>query len=117
MTGPIDDYVAGFEGRQHELLVELRDLIRALVPDAGEKIAYQLPTFTLNGNLVHFAAFPHHIGFYPGPEGVEIAAPYLGGLKHSKGANQFPLDQPLPVELVRHVVELRAERQRARRAR
>lgn len=117
MAGPVDDYVDSFTGRHHELLVELRDLIRSLVPDAGEKISYRLPTFTLNGNLVHFAAFDHHIGFYPGADGVAFAEPWLGGLKHSLGAIQFPLDQPLPVELVRRVVEFRVEQQRARKKR
>ena len=114
MASVIDEYVEGFDGRRHELLVELRDLVRSLVPEAGETISYRLPTFTLNGNLVHFAAFERHIGFYPGPEGVELAAPYLGDLRHSKGAIQFPLDRPRPVDLVSHVVLARAEQQRAR---
>lgn len=117
MTSPIDAYIDALDGRARELLVELRDLIRSLVPDAGETISYQMPTFTLNGNLVHMAAFEHHVGFYPAPDGVVFAEPYLAGLKHSKGAIQFPLDQPLPVDLVRHVVLLRAEQQRAKKKR
>ncbi len=117
MTSPIDDHIAQHSGRQRELMVELRDLIRALVPDAEETISYGMPTFRLNGNLVHFAAFAHHVGFYPGADGVVLAEPFLTGLTHSKGAIRFPLDQPLPVELVRHVVTLRAEQQRAKKRR
>lgn len=113
MTSPIDDYIAQHSGRQAELMTELRDLVRALVPDAGEKISYRMPTFTLNGNLVHFAAFTHHVGFFPGAEGVVFAEPYLGTLEYSKGGIRFPLDRPLPVDLVTHVVLRRAEQQRA----
>lgn len=113
MTSPIDSYIDGFDGRHRELLVELRDLVRSLVPDAGEKISYGMPTFTLGGRiLVHFGAQPRHIGFYPTPEGVLFAEPFLGGLKHSKGAIQFPLDADLPVDLVRRVVGHRVEQVR-----
>lgn len=115
MASPIDDYIAQHSGRHAELMVELRSLIRTLVPEAGEKLGYGMPTFTLNGNLVHFAAHTHHIGFYPGADGVLFAEPHLDDLKHSKGAIQFPLDRPLPVDLVTHVVRLRADQQRAKK--
>ncbi len=115
MTSPIDDYLADYTGRQRALMEQLRDLIRSLVPDAGEKISYRMPTFTLHGNLVHFAAFTHHLGFYPGADGVTHALPLLGGLAHSKGAIQFPWDADLPVDLVTSVVTFRADQQRAKR--
>lgn len=117
MDSPIDTYIAAYDGRNRLLLEELRDLVRDLAPDAGEKIAYGMPTFTLNGNLVHFAAFAHHIGFFPTPDGVEFARPHLGSLRHSKGGIQFPLDDDLPVELIRSVVTFRIAQQRAKRAR
>lgn len=110
----IDEYLAGFSGRQRALMDELAALIRQLVPEAKEKIAYGLPTFTLQGNLVHFGASKNHIGFYPGPDGVEQFAAELDrlGLKHSKGAIQLPLDAPLPRELITRIVRFRVEQQR-----
>lgn len=109
----IDEYLAGFSGRQRALMDELAALIRQLVPQAEEKIAYGLPTFTLNGNLVHFGASKNHIGFYPSPAGVEQFAAELDrlGLKRSKGAIQLPLDAPLPRELITRIVRFRVEQQ------
>lgn len=113
----IDDYLAGYSGRHRELMTELAALVRELVPEAGEKISWQMPTFTLNGNLVHFAAGKNHLGFYPGPNGVAFVADELDalGLKHSKGAIQFKLDEPLPWDLVRRIVEFRVDQQRAKK--
>jgi len=91
----------------------LRAAIRAAAPDAEEKISYQMPTFALHGNLVHFAAHPHHIGFYPAPSGIAAFAEELAPYKSSKGAVQFPLDQPLPLDLIRRIVEFRVEENRA----
>lgn len=112
----IDDYVAGYAGRHRELMDELLGLIRELVPQAGEKLAWSMPTFTLNGNLVHFAAGKQHIGLYPGGAGVEFAAPELDkmGLKYSKGAIQLPLDQPLPTKLITGIINFRVGQQLAR---
>lgn len=109
----IDDYVAGFTGPHHELMVELATLLRELVPEATEAFSYQMPTFKLNGNLVHFAAGENHVGLYPGPDGVEFAKDELTerGLKFSKGAIQFPLDQPLPRDLVTRIVSFRVQQQ------
>jgi uncharacterized protein YdhG (YjbR/CyaY superfamily) len=105
----IDEYIAGFTGDIQEKLVEMRRVIHETAPEATEKISYQMPTFYLNGNLVHFAAFKNHIGFYPAPTGLDAfkddIAPYL----HSKGAVQFPLDKPIPFDLVRRIVEFRKE--------
>ena len=78
----------------------MRATIRAAAPDAEEKISYQMPTFFLKGNLVHFAAFKQHIGFYPAPWGIEEFNEELSIYKGAKGSVQFPLDQPLPLDLV-----------------
>ena len=78
----------------------MRATIRAAAPDAEEKISYQMPTFFLKGNLVHFAAFKQHIGFYPAPRGIEEFKEELSIYKGAKGSVQFPLDQPLPLDLV-----------------
>lgn len=112
----IDDYVAGYDGRHRELMDELLALIRELVPDAKEKLSWQMPTFDLNGPLVHFAAAKRHIGLYPGPDGVArfVARLEAAGLKYSKGAIQLPLDQPLPSALIRDIVGFREEQQRAK---
>lgn len=103
----IDEYIATFPADIQKILQELRATIRAAAPEAQEKISYQMPTFFLNGNLVHFAAFKNHIGFYPAPVGIEEfkeeLAPYAG----AKGSVRFPLDQPLPLELVSRIVKFR----------
>ncbi len=85
----------------------MRSVIQAAAPEATEKISYQMPTFYLNGNLVHFAAFKHHIGFYPTPSGTEHFQKELSAYKTSKGTVQFPLDQPIPFDLVTRLVEFR----------
>lgn len=103
----IDEYIAQFSPEIQEILQSLRKLIREAAPEAGEKISYQMPTFTLNGNLVHFAAFKNHIGFYPAPSGVEAFQEKLMDYKTSKGAIQFPIDKPLPFDLIREIVTFR----------
>ncbi len=104
----IDEYIAGFPETTQKILQEMRAVIKAAAPDAKEKISYQMPTFTLGGhNLVHFAAFKNHIGFYPAPSGIEAFQQELAPYKHSKGAVQFPIDQPMPWELIRRIVEYR----------
>jgi uncharacterized protein YdhG (YjbR/CyaY superfamily) len=108
-TNPIDEYIEGFEGEQKKKLIEIRKLIRSLVPEAKEKISYGMPTFDLHGNLVHFAGFAHHIGFYPAPSGIENFESRIAKYKHAKGSVQFPLDEPLPVDLIRDIVEYRKQ--------
>jgi uncharacterized protein YdhG (YjbR/CyaY superfamily) len=100
----IDEYIAGFPEEIQEKLQKLRAVIRETAPEATEKISYQMPTFYLHGNLVHFAAFKHHIGFYPAPSGIEAFQKDLAAYKGSKGAIQFPIDQPLPFDLIRRIV-------------
>lgn len=103
----IDAYIAQFPFEIQEKLKQVRAVIKQAAPDATEKISYQMPTFYLHGNLVHFAAFKQHIGFYPAPSGIENFSQELAAYKTSKGAIQFPLDQPIPFDLVRAIVEYR----------
>ncbi len=103
----IDEYITGFPVEVQAMLEKLRQTIRTAAPDATEKISYRIPTFYLNGNLVHFAAFKHHIGFYPTSNGVSAFQDELSKYKTSKGAIQFPLDKPLPLELVKKIVGFR----------
>jgi uncharacterized protein YdhG (YjbR/CyaY superfamily) len=103
----IDAYIALFPAEIQQKLQQIRAVIKQAAPEASEKISYQMPTFYLNGNLVHFAAFKHHIGFYPAPSGIENFNEELAMYKTSKGAIQFPLDKPIPFDLVRAIVEFR----------
>jgi uncharacterized protein YdhG (YjbR/CyaY superfamily) len=103
----IDAYIATFSDEMQRKLQELREVIRAAAPEATEKISYQMPTFYLNGNLVHFAAYKQHIGFYPTPSGTEHFQKELSPYKTSKGTVQFPLDQPIPFDLVTKMVNFR----------
>ncbi|MEJ2150797.1 MAG: DUF1801 domain-containing protein [Chloroflexota bacterium] len=103
----IDEYIAGFPPDVQDILEGMRRTIREAAPDAVEAISYQMPTFKLNGNLVHFAAYKKHIGFYPTPSGVEAFREELSAYKVSKGAIQFPIDQPMPLDLVRRIVQFR----------
>lgn len=105
--GTIDEYIASFPLDIQARLKAMRAAVRAAAPEAEEKISYQMPTFFLKGNLVHFAAFKQHIGFYPAPRGIEEFKEELSSYKGSKGAVQFPLDQPLPLELVARIVRFR----------
>lgn len=103
----VDEYIAAFPVDVQRKLQEMRAAIKAAAPKASEKISYQMPTFFLNGNLVHFAAFKNHIGFYPVPTGIEKFKKELIAYKTSKGAVQFPLDKPLPLALIRRIVKFR----------
>lgn len=105
----IDGYIADYPPDIQERLEAMRRTIREAAPEAKEIISYQMPTFYLNGNLVHFAAFKQHIGFYPAPSGIEAFREELAAYKGAKGSVQFPLDQPLPLELVRRITAFRAE--------
>ncbi len=111
----IDEYIAGFPKDIHAKLQALRATIQQAAPEADEAISYQIPTFKLNGNLVHFAAFKNHIGFYPVPSGIEAFKQELSVYKTSKGAVQFPHDQPLPLKLVTRIVKFRVKENLAKR--
>jgi len=103
----IDEYIAAFSGKTQKILEQVRATIKAAAPEAQEKISYQMPTFFLNGNLVHFAAFKNHIGLYPTPNGIEAFKKELSVYKGAKGSVQFPLDQPMPLELIGKIVKYR----------
>ena len=103
----IDEYINQFPVDVQDILNELRRVINENAPGAKEKISYQMPTFYLNGNLVHFAAYKSHIGFYPAPSGIEAFKDELTGYKWAKGSVQFPIDKPIPYDLVKRIVEFR----------
>ena len=108
----IDEYIAAFPPEVQERLQAIRQVIHEAAPQATEKISYQMPTFFLHGNLVHFAAFKHHIGFYPAPTGIEEFKAELSAYHGGKGSVQFPLDQPIPYDLIRRIVLFRAQQNR-----
>jgi len=103
----IDEYIATFPLEVQKILNSLRQTVFADEPAATEKISYQMPTFYLHGNLVHFAAYKNHIGFYPAPTGIEQFARELSRYEGSKGAIRFPIDQPLPLDLIARIVKYR----------
>ena len=103
----IDEYIAQFPDDVQVLLQEIRKVIKEVVPEAQEKISYQIPTFYLNGNLVHFAAYKNHIGFYPTASGIEAFKDEISAYKNAKGSVQFPLNKPIPFNLIRRIVEFR----------
>ena len=112
----IDAYIAGFPYDIQAILQNIRRTIREVAPDAQEAIKYHMPTFILHGNLVHFAAFKQHIGLYPTPSGItqfkEELAPYAG----AKGSVRFPLDRPIPFDLIRKIVQFRVQENMERAA-
>jgi uncharacterized protein YdhG (YjbR/CyaY superfamily) len=103
----IDEYIAAFPKDVQKTLHELRVTIKAAAPDAAETIRYGIPTFVLNGNLVHFAAYKKHIGFYPTSNGIRAFKKELLVHKISKGTIQFPIDKPLPLALIKKIVRFR----------
>ena len=105
----MDEYIAGFPDEVQVKLEKLRATIKAAAPESEEKISYQMPTFALKGNLVHFAAYEHHIGFYPASSGIEQFKAELSIYKGGKGSVQFPLDQPTPYDLIRKIVSFRVK--------
>jgi uncharacterized protein YdhG (YjbR/CyaY superfamily) len=107
----IDEYIKAQPPKTQKVLKELRAAIKAAAPQAGETINYAIPTFTLNGNLVHFAAFDKHIGFYPTPSGVEAFKKELAAYEGAKGSVKFPLDKALPLKLVTRIVKFRVAEQ------
>jgi uncharacterized protein YdhG (YjbR/CyaY superfamily) len=115
----IDHYIAGFPDDVQQILQRIRTTIRRAAPDAEEAIRYQMPTFRLEGNLVHFAAFKNHIGLYPTPSGTEKFREELSPYETGKGSIRFPLDKPIPYGLISGIVKFRAkenlERAKAKR--
>jgi uncharacterized protein YdhG (YjbR/CyaY superfamily) len=105
----IDSYIASFPEATQKLLKQVRETIRKAATQAKETINYGMPTFTLKGNLVHFAAFKNHIGFYPTPSGIETFKKDLSAYDGAKGSVRFPLDKPIPFDLIGRIVEFRVK--------
>lgn len=105
----IDEYIAKFPPDIQKKLITLREVIRNAAPDATEKISYAMPTFYYRKNLVHFAAYEKYVGFYPTPSGIDAFKEELSRYKSSKGTVQFPIDEPLPYELIKRIVQYRLE--------
>jgi len=105
----IDEYIAGFESSTQAILRQLRETIRNIVPEAKETMSYQIPTFNLQGNLVHFAAFKNHIGFYPGSGAIEAFKDELTIYENAKGTVRFPIDKALPLALISKLVQYRVK--------
>lgn len=107
----IDEYIAAFPEEIQAMLEQIRATISKVAPTAEEAIKYAIPTFVLNGrNLVHFAAFKNHIGFYPTPTGIESFQKELSKYKQGKGSVQFPLDEPMPLALITKIVKFNMAR-------
>ena len=105
----IDQYISTFSEEIQDRLKQIRETISKAAPEAKEAISYRMPTYKLNGNLVHFAAYDKHIGFYPAPQGIEAFKEELSKYKGAKGSVQFPHDKPLPLELITKIVKFRVD--------
>lgn len=105
----IDDYIVTFPENVREILEKMRKVIKDAAPEAQEAISYGMPTFKLNGNLVHFAAYKKHIGFYPTSSGIAAFKDEISQYKYAKGSVQFPLDKSIPYDLVRKIVVFRVK--------
>jgi uncharacterized protein YdhG (YjbR/CyaY superfamily) len=106
----IDEFISNYPAGVQEILKKIRQTIREVCPEAGEKIAYGIPTFTFHGNLVHFSAYDRHIGFYPGSAPIAALKDDLQGYETSKGTVRFPLDKPIPYDLIKKMTKLAMER-------
>ncbi len=105
----IDEYIAGFPKETQELLEQVRTTIQKASPKATEDIKYAMPTFVLNGNLVHFAGYKNHIGFYPTPSGIKAFEKEISKYVWAKGSVQFPIDKPMPLTLITKIVKFRTK--------
>lgn len=112
----IDEYIASFPKNVQEILEEIRQAIRESAPNAEETISYQIPAFRLNGVLVYFAAFKNHIGFYPTSSGVTAFKKELSQYKVSKGTIRFPMDKPIPFDLIKKIVKYRVRENLAKKS-
>jgi uncharacterized protein YdhG (YjbR/CyaY superfamily) len=105
----IDEYTSLHPPKVQELLEKIRMVIKKAAPDAIEAIKYQIPTFVLNGNLVHFGAYKNHIGFYPAPSGITVFKQELSVYEIGKGSIQFPFDKEIPFDMIGRIVEFRVQ--------
>jgi uncharacterized protein YdhG (YjbR/CyaY superfamily) len=107
MKNEIDDYIAGFPAAAKKQLKNMRAIIKEAAPDAQELISYSMPAYKLHGMLVYFAGYKAHIGFYPTPSGIKKFLQKMKYFKCSKAAVQFPIDQPLPKDLIKEIIVFR----------
>ncbi len=105
----IDEYIAAYPRDVQAILKKVRQTIKKAAPGAEETLKYRMPTFMLNGNLVYFAGFKNHVGFYPIPSGVEAFKKDLAPYKQGRGSVQFPLDKPIPYGLITRIVKFRVK--------
>lgn len=112
----IDEYIAGFPTKVQKILQKVRKTIQKAAPDAAEAISYAIPTFKLNGNLVHFAGYQNHVGFYPAPQGVAEFEVDMARYGAGKGTARFPLDEPIPYELIARITTFRVGKNMERAA-
>ena len=103
----IDEYIGTFPKEVQEILKKMLAVVKEAAPDAEERISYRMPTFSQKGNLVHFAAYKKHIGFYPKPSGIQAFQNELSAYEGAKGAVKFPIDEPLPYTLIGKIVRFR----------
>ena len=106
----IDEYIADFPKETQAAMEKVRAAIRKAAPNAEEAIKYQIPTFVLNGNLIHFGGYKNHIGLYPGSKPIEEFKDQLSGYKLAKGTVQLPLDKPMPVALISKITKFCVKR-------
>jgi uncharacterized protein YdhG (YjbR/CyaY superfamily) len=106
----IDDYIEGFPPNVQKILQKIRKTIQKAAPKAEEAISYHIPTFRLNGNLIHFAGYQHHIGLYPRPRGVKEFEAEMARYEGGKGTVRFPLDEPIPYDLITRIVKYRVDK-------
>jgi len=105
----VTEYIAGFPADVQAVLQRVRQTVREAAPDAEEVISYQIPTYKQNGALVHFAAWKNHIGFYPSPSGIKKFAKELAKYEQAKGSVRFPMEQPMPLALIKKIVAYRVK--------
>lgn len=108
-TNEIDNYISNFPPEVRLILEQVRETIKQAAPEAEETISYAMPTFVLHGNLVHFAGYKHHIGFYPAPSGISTFKKEISVYRWAKGSVQFPLDKPIPLDLIGRIVKFRVK--------
>ena len=106
----IDEYIKTFDPKIQKTLNEIRNFIKKEVPEATEKISYGMPTFYLNGNLIHFAAFKKHFSFFPSPSGIDAFERELSPYSTGKGTLRFPMDKPIPWDLIKKVIQFRVKK-------
>ncbi len=111
----IDEYINDYPKETQVILKKIRQVIKKAAPEAQEALSYGIPTFKLNGNLVHFGGFKNHIGFYPAPRAIEVFKKELSAYEYSKGAIKFPLDKPIPFDLITKIVEFRVKENRTKK--